>query len=194
MRRSDADDMESGAVRRPGGGMQHGWDDMVQAPARAEGGDGRLEDAFRAAMRRHAAGVCVLTAGAGQAVNGMAITAATSFSLEPPSVLVCINTRASLSPLLRDGALFGLAVLGPGHEAVAAAFSRRPAGRARFETGRWELPDDAPPLLSDAPVNLTCRMVHELAFGSHRALVGEVVAVRLGPDDGSLLYRDGAYA
>ena len=144
-------------------------------------------------MRRHVAGVCLVSTGIGAAANGMAVTAATSFSFSPPSVLICINASASVSPLLRLDAVFTLTVLGAHHRDVAEAFSRKPAGRARFRTGAWTLPTDGPPHLDDAPVNLCCRVVRELAFGSHRALVGEVEAVRLGPDGGSLLYRDGAY-
>ena len=34
-------------------------------------------------MRRHAAGVCVITLGTGEEVNGMAATAVTSFSMDP---------------------------------------------------------------------------------------------------------------
>ena len=145
-------------------------------------------------MRRHVAGVCVLSAGRAEGANGMAVTAATSFSLDPPSVLVCINDAASVSAQLRPGDLFTLTVLGAAHRDVAEAFSRKPGGRARFRVGAWTLPPDGPPRLDDAPANLQCRVVRELAFGSHRALVGEVEAVRLGPDGGSLLYRDGAYA
>ena len=154
----------------------------------------QVGDAFRAAMRRHVAGVCIVSAGSGGEANGMAVTAATSFSLDPPSVLICINAAASLSAQLGPGALFTLTVLGAEHREVAEAFSRKPGGRARFAAGRWTLPPDGPPSLDDAPANLRCRVVRELAFGSHRALVAEVEAVRLGPDGGSLIYRDGAYA
>lgn len=144
-------------------------------------------------MRRHVAGVCIVSAGCGEEANGMAVTAATSFSLDPPSVLICINAAASVSAQLDPGARLTLTVLGADHREVAEAFSRRPAGRARFRTGAWTLPADAPPRLDGAPANLSCRVVRELAFGSHRALVAEVEAVRLGPDAGSLIYRDGTY-
>ena len=153
-----------------------------------------LAAAFRTAMRRHVAGVCVLSAGAGERVNGMVVTAATSFSLEPPSVLVCVNASASISADLAMGSRFGLTLLGAAHEGVAAAFARTPPGPARFVADGWSLASDGPPRLEGAPAQLLCRVVRELAYGSHRALVGEVEQVMLGPDGGSLLYRDGAYA
>lgn len=148
---------------------------------------------FRASMRRHASGVCIVTTGCGDAVNGMAVTAATSFSMEPPSVLVCVNRSASISERLTEGARFGLTVLGRQHEAVAAAFSRKPSGRPRFDGAPWRLPSGDTPWLEDAPANLACTVAGRLAYGTHLALIGAVIGVRLGPDAPSLVYRDGRY-
>lgn len=149
---------------------------------------------FRQAMRRHVAGVCVLSAGADGRLNGMAITAATSFSMDPPSVLVCVNEMASLAPQLIEGARFGLTVLGREHEAVAAAFGRKPSGRARFSHPDWRTPVGGTPWLQGAPANLSCVVERRLTYGSHTAIVGRVLDVRLGPDSPSLVFRDGAYA
>ena len=151
------------------------------------------QDAFRTAMRRHAAGVCIISVGAGEAVNGMAVTAATSFSMDPPSMLVCVNENASLAQALREGDAFGLTLLGGGHEAIAAAFSRKPSGRPRFDHGRWRLEAGALPWLEDAPGNLACVVVRTLSYGTHRAIIGRVDGVHLGESSSSLIYRDGAY-
>jgi flavin reductase (DIM6/NTAB) family NADH-FMN oxidoreductase RutF len=149
---------------------------------------------FRQAMRRHAAGVCVLSAGQGERLNGMAVTAATSFSMDPPSVLVCVNEAASLAPQLVDGACFGLTVLGREHEEVAAAFGSKPSGPARFRHADWRRPGDDAPWLEGAPANLSCIVERRLTYGSHTAVIGRVTAVRLGPDAPSLVFRDGVYA
>ena len=149
---------------------------------------------FRQAMRRHVAGVCVISAGDGERLNGMAVTSATSFSMEPPAVLVCVNETASLAPELIEGARFGLTVLGRGHEEVAAAFGRKPGGRARFNHSDWRMPQDGTPWLDGAPANLSCVVERRLTYGSHTAIVGRVLDVRLGPDSPSLVFRDGAYA
>ncbi len=123
----------------------------------------------------------------------MAVTAASSFSMDPPSVLVSVNRSASIHSDLGIGRHFGLTVLGRQHEAVASAFSRKPSGRTRFDHGRWRLEADTPPWLEDAPANLVCFVERSLAYGTHTALVGRVQHVRLGPDEPSLIYRDGRY-
>ena len=155
--------------------------------------DAKEVETFRAAMRRHALGVCILSAGGEEDANGMAVTSATSLSMAPPSMLVSVNIAASLSPKLEVGAAFSLTVLGRRHAAVAAAFSRKPSGRVRFDTGNWRLGPTEPPWLADAPANLSCVIDAELTYGSHRALVGRVLKTRVGEDEPSLIYRDGEY-
>ena len=149
---------------------------------------------FKAAMRRHAAGVCIISAGTGDDVNGMAVTAVTSFSATPPALLVCVNRSASICAQLSRNARFCLTLLGTQHACVAHAFSRKPGGRARFDHGSWLLEPGELPLLQDAPATVSCRVERVLAYGSHVALVGLVQGVRLGPDAPSLVYRDGSYA
>ena len=150
-------------------------------------------EAFRSAMRRHTAGVCIISVGAGEVINGMAVTAATSFSMAPPSMLVCINESASIAQDLTEGAAFGLTLLGRGHDAVADAFSRKPSGRRRFDHGRWQLEANGLPWLEDAPANLACTAVRTLSYGTHRAIIGIVDNVHLTDACDSLVYRDGAY-
>ena len=149
---------------------------------------------FRQAMRRHAAGVCVLSAGRGDTLNGMAVTSATSFSMDPPSVLVCVNETASLAPMLDLGATFQLTILGREHEDVVAAFGSKPSGRARFRHPDWRLPEGGCAWLEGAPANLSCVVERRLAYGSHSAVIGRVTQVRLGSDAPSLVFRDGVYA
>lgn len=148
---------------------------------------------FRQAMRRHAAGVCIVSTGEGEDVNGMAVTSATSFSFDPPSVLVCVNETASIAARLGEGCVFGLTLLGRAHEAVAAAFSRKPSGRPRFDHGAWMLEAGEPPWLADAPANLACVVERTLSYGTHMALIGRVRSAKLGPHGPSLVYRDGRY-
>ena len=57
---------------------------------------------FRSTMRRFPATVTVITACASgdQRDHGMTVTAVTSVSMEPPSLLVCLNNRTLLHELL----------------------------------------------------------------------------------------------
>src|SRR6476661_7362851 len=55
---------------------------------------------FREAMREVAAGVSIITAGRDAEWAGLTATSVTSLSLDPPTVLVCINRSASIVPFL----------------------------------------------------------------------------------------------
>ncbi|OYX58036.1 MAG: hypothetical protein B7Y86_03210 [Brevundimonas subvibrioides] len=148
---------------------------------------------FKQAMRRHAGRVCIVTCRDGQDINGMAVTSATSCSMAPPSVLVCLNKTASLLPLIQSAGVFGLTVLAAHHEGIAAAFSRKPSGAARFAHGSWTTDGDSQPWLEDALANMSCRVEQTIAYGTHVAMIGRIVDVQLAQDGASLVYRDGKY-
>ena len=56
--------------------------------------------AFKEAMRRLAATVTIVTAAKGDESYGMTMTAVTSLSMDPPSLVICVNRNASLHPVL----------------------------------------------------------------------------------------------
>ena len=167
---------------------------MTPGASRADPPSSEEPDAaFKEAMRRHAAGVCILTVGEGEDVNGMAATAVTSFSMSPPSLLACVNQEASIAQVLRPGARFGVTVLGRRHEEVVARFSRKPTGRARFDDDQWRFTIGGRPWLADAIANLACEVQVCFGYATHQALIATVTAARLGPQGPSLIYRDGAF-
>ena len=57
-------------------------------------------NAFRDAMRQLAAGVGIVTAGKDNEWAGMTATSVTSLSLDPPTILACINREASILPFV----------------------------------------------------------------------------------------------
>jgi hypothetical protein len=58
-----------------------------------------LPATFKDAMRHLVGGVSVITAGAGEARTGLTVTSAISLSLDPPTMLVCVNRNASAWPV-----------------------------------------------------------------------------------------------
>src|SRR3546814_15206357 len=71
-----------------------------------------LPIAFRAAMRRLAATVTVISTRADDGIrHGMTATAVTSVSADPPAVLACVNRSAALHAQLHLGPLFCINLL-----------------------------------------------------------------------------------
>ena len=56
---------------------------------------------FSGAMRHLAGGVSVITVGRGKDITGMTVTSVSSFSVDPPTLVVSINREASSWPLLK---------------------------------------------------------------------------------------------
>lgn len=147
-------------------------------------------------MRRHAQGVTVISAldqtGARVAMTASAVT---SVSMEPPSLLVCVNRSSSLYPALLARLPFCINILSRSMEEIAnrCAFAERT--EERFALGSWNQEAlYAVPYLQEAEANLFCQPDEVLEYGTHMICVGRLFAVqvqeaRLNP----LVYVNGAY-
>lgn len=150
---------------------------------------------FRSAMRCLAATVCVVSIADGDGWNGMTATAVTSVSMDPPSMLVCVNNTASLHQPLTSGVRFCVNILKSSQVALAAAFSTsKLKGSERFANGAWEADESGLPYLTDAQATLICTIEAALPYGTHTIFVGKVDAVRVSERVSPLLYQDGQYA
>ena len=79
--------------------------------------------AFRAAMRRVASTVHVVTIRVDDTPMGMTATAVSSLALTPPSLLVCVNQSARMHSPMADVRRFCVNVLGREQTDVARAFA-----------------------------------------------------------------------
>jgi flavin reductase len=153
-----------------------------------------LDQEFRAAMRRLAATVNVVTVSAEGEPMGLVATSVASLAAAPPSILVCVNQSASIHSALTKASRFCVNILHRDQIDVARVFSDSSLRYARFVTGRWEHGGNAPPYLNDAQCVLSCALEQITTFGTHSICVGTVSEVRLRPDIDPLVYVDGRYA
>ena len=137
------------------------------------------EPSLRDAMRQAAGGVSVVTVGEGEDISGLTVTSAASLSLDPPTMIVCVNLAASCWPMFPRHRHFCVNLLGEGHEFLADRFAGRHGikGAARFEGVRWER------LSTGAPVH-----EHDLT----RTQVGAMRALRIHGGM-PLVYSQGRY-
>ena len=147
---------------------------------------------FRAAMRRLAGGVAIITAAEQGTRFGMTMTAVMSLSMDPPSLAVAINRSASIAaPISRTG-LFCVNLLRSAHDGFCAEFSALPTAD-RFSVGEWELDANGIPYLVDAQANLFCLGGPTMTFGTHDLVVGIVDHVINQPAIEPLVHLDGRY-
>jgi flavin reductase (DIM6/NTAB) family NADH-FMN oxidoreductase RutF len=151
-----------------------------------------LASDFKAAMRRLAATVTIITAGDEGVRHGMTATAVTSLTVSPPSLVVCINRSASIhDPAIRSGR-FCVNVLACGHDHLVPVFGGRLEGEERFSTGDWLADAHGTPHLKDAQASLFCEVAGTMPHGSHTILIGNVERIVFSAAAAPLLYQDGA--
>ena len=146
---------------------------------------------FRAAMRKLAAAVTVVTTVEADEHHGMAATAVTSLSADPPSLLVCVNRQASLHDVVRRSQLFCVNLLSVQHGRLVEAFGGRLVGAARFGVGDWADGPDGVRYLRDAAANIFCRLEQQHGYGTHTIFIGRVERIIVADRVQTLLYGDG---
>jgi flavin reductase (DIM6/NTAB) family NADH-FMN oxidoreductase RutF len=148
---------------------------------------------FKNALKRWASGVTVVTAqSAATGPRGMTATSFSSVSMEPPQILVCLNQATDTGQLLLAEQFFAVNVLTAEQQAVSNAFAGGLSQPERFDSVIWHNGEDGEPLLTQALVTLSCRLVNQVQAGSHWVVIGEVLRVDCR-DAEPLLYYSGGY-
>lgn len=104
---------------------------------------------------------------------GMAATAVIPVSMEPPSMLISINRKASAHSVIERSGLFCINILGAKHSDLVGLFSNSEKREERFARSMWEERNGLP-FLPQAPASIFCKVSTTLLFGSHEVFVGEV--------------------
>jgi flavin reductase (DIM6/NTAB) family NADH-FMN oxidoreductase RutF len=152
-------------------------------------------DSFKRAMRRLAAGVCLITTETDDnARTGMTATAVCSVSASPPTLLCCINRQSSSYKTITHARIFGVNVLALDDRALADQFARPVPSSEKFSLGLWTRLETTAPILESALASFDCRLSHAVEVGTHGILFGEIQAaqVRVVPAK-PLLYAHGGY-
>jgi flavin reductase (DIM6/NTAB) family NADH-FMN oxidoreductase RutF len=131
---------------------------------------------YLAAFRSVPSAVAVMAATDGVQVHGMTASSATSLSIDPPLVLVCVQRDSGILPIVRASGHFSLSFLSDRQRGVASHFAspERPAGSAQFHgiphrAGRFGLP-----ILTDSSAWLACDVWCEYPGGDHTIVCGLV--------------------
>lgn len=153
-------------------------------------------DQFLAGMRCAATGVTVVATDGPGGRQGCTVSAMSSVSADPPSLLVCINRQSRVAEAILGNRVFAVSLLGAGHKQVSEVFAGRVHTEvgSKFVCGFWDRLTTGAPVLRDAPASFDCRLVETVTVGSHLVLIGRVVATAMadaGP--APLVYANQAY-
>jgi flavin reductase (DIM6/NTAB) family NADH-FMN oxidoreductase RutF len=137
-------------------------------------------DAFRQAMRRVPTGVTVVTTLRDGEPRGITVNAFASVSLEPPSLLICINREARSYLFISSSRVFCVNVLAGDQRRLAEHFSGKVRER-QFAEIEYVIDATGAPVLRGTIAHFDCELAEEYHFGSHSILVGQVVSCSARP-------------
>lgn len=149
--------------------------DCTLAPLTCHPVDEGLGASFREAMARHAAGAVVVSTRDRAGFRGLTATSFTGVSLEPPIVLVCLDSLAQTRDAVVEMRLFNVSLLERRQEFIAERF----AGRAPLVDPTWRavphrLGANQLPIIEGAIAWLECRLLDLRPAGDHDVVFGEV--------------------
>jgi len=149
---------------------------------------------LRAALRRLAKAVAIISCCYENQRFAIAATAVNEVSLQPPTMLACVNRQGSMHvPLSRDAA-FCINILHESQAEISALCSGKAHGEMRFSQGAWDFNDKGVPFLRDAQASIFCQTDLALSRGTHTVFIGNVFEVRQHGPVAPLVYVDGRYA
>lgn len=136
--------------------------------------------AFRHAMRRVPTGVTVVTSLKDGEPRGITVNAFASVSLDPASLLICVNREARSYLFISSSRIFCVNVLAGDQRRLAEHFSGKVRER-QFADIDYVIDATGAPVLSGAIAHFDCELSHEYQIGSHSILIGRVLSCSARP-------------
>ncbi|MEK1198530.1 flavin reductase family protein, partial [Mycobacterium ulcerans] len=154
----------------------------VDAPntAAEQGPEILTPDVFREFMSSYPGGVTIVTTyDHDGAPRGFTCSSMCSVTMEPPTLLLCVNTRSTTLDAVQDCTRFAVNLLHSGGESAARVFSS--VQEDRFSKVRWRASTTGglPILYEDAHAIAECRLTATRNVGTHTVLFGEIDAIIL---------------
>jgi flavin reductase (DIM6/NTAB) family NADH-FMN oxidoreductase RutF len=131
--------------------------------------------AFRHAMRHVPTGVTVVTTLKEGEPRGITVNAFASVSLDPPSLLICINREARSYLFISTSRVFCVNVLAGDQRRLAEHFSGK-VRELQFADIEYVVDATGAPVLSGAIAHFDCEVSQEHQIGSHSILIGRVLS------------------
>jgi flavin reductase (DIM6/NTAB) family NADH-FMN oxidoreductase RutF len=151
-------------------------------------------DQLRAAMRAWTSGVTIVTAVHEGQQHGMTVSSFTSISLDPPLIIISLQTASRTHDVVVKAGAFGVTILAVDQQGLSERFASHQSSMSeRLDGLETETLVTGAPLIKGGLAYLDCRMVQNIPVGMNTVFLAEVVAVRADDHDEPLVYHDRTY-
>jgi 3-hydroxy-9,10-secoandrosta-1,3,5(10)-triene-9,17-dione monooxygenase reductase component len=133
-------------------------------------------DRFREVMGHFATGVSVVTTLEGERPAGITVNAFSSVSLQPALLMVALDRRRFITPIVRSFGRYAVNVLGADQQLLSDCFAHAPVspGREAFCGAAWHRGPTGLPLIDGAIATLECTTIETFSAGDHDLFIGRV--------------------
>lgn len=134
------------------------------------------QDTFRRVMGHFVTGVTVVSALDGERPFGITVNALSSVSLDPALIMVALDRRRFLTPIVRTAGRYAVNILSEEDQALSDCFAGADVapGRDAFCGASWHPGQTGLPLIDGAIATLECTVVETFSAGDHDLFIGRV--------------------
>ena len=151
-----------------------------------------IQDNFRLAMRRYIYSVSIMSnKDNADNPNAITVSSVTSISMDPPSLLICINKSSRIHNSIELGSKFCINLLNNEQEDLSNICSDEDMHDQRFKDENWNL--DSIPFLKNAQANIFCKVDKLTSYHTHTIVVGLDEDANYADDISTLTYVNGKY-
>ncbi|WP_084396701.1 flavin reductase family protein [Henriciella aquimarina] len=149
---------------------------------------------FKAAMARLGSAVCIIATDGPCGRYGITVSAVTSVSDDPPSLIVCVNRNSGANAAIKENGALSVNVLSSDQEEVSGVFATSKVDpRERFNTGDWVVSERGNLILNDSAALFECEVDKAVEYGTHTVFFCKVTDSHVGASENGLIYHGRAY-
>ena len=147
---------------------------------------------FLEAMRKTTSTVTVIASREGDTQYAMTATSVVSLTLEPPSMLICINKNASIHSILSEKAKLSINILSTDQKELSELCSNKSRENDRFKGDDWSYQDDIP-YATNSVSSLFCECKQVIDYETHSIFMCKIISLINNDSRDCLLYHNASY-
>ena len=154
-----------------------------------------MNNGFVDGMRRIVYPVCIASSVHEEVGVSMTVSSVTSVSIEPPTLLVCLNRSSSMAACAEVGRLININFLCGSHEKLAKVCSSKESKRNRLDSDLWKYDKNKLPYIENSEMTAFCTVSKIVSHATHLIVIVSVNDVICSSDPRAepLLYQSGKY-
>ncbi|MGO1182354.1 MAG: flavin reductase family protein [Micrococcaceae bacterium] len=118
---------------------------------------------FRNVVGHFASGVTIISTAVGGEKYGTTASAVSSLSMDPPMMLICLNTSSTTHDRVAEAGRYAVNILAVEQGEIASHFARK--GSDKFAGVAHQVNDDGVPLIEGALATIECEVVETASGG-----------------------------